>query len=76
MGVRGSVLGVTTKLRERRAGSITLLNVIEHFALDRSEEIYASLCGVGIRPNLVAREEGEQRSDTKEESSLSWWVSS
>ena len=75
MGVCGSMLGVTAKLRERRAGSITLLNVKEHFSLERSDKIYASLCGVGIRPNLAAREEGEQSSDTKEEFSLSWLVS-
>ena len=68
------MLGVTTKLREQRAGSITLLNVKEHFSLERSDEIYASLCGVAIRPNLAAREEGEQRS-VKEELSLSWLVS-
>ncbi len=45
MGVFGSVLGVTTKLREQRAGSITLLNVTEHFSLGRSDKICLSLRG-------------------------------
>ncbi len=47
------------KFSDLVTGSLTLLSVSAHLTFPNRTEKYASLCGVGIWPNVNAKEDGE-----------------